>query len=572
MLESTSNFAAIREWKEAGAELSNSLSKYLDLCSSLKTTSLQEGVRALDLANRVDSVLRTLHAKLDQQLALSRAALSRTRNELISPLHHLPEELLSEIFMNIVFGDDVWEDPDGFGPCSMEGSLSAMRQHLYRLLHVCSTWRNVILARDIFWSTVGTYRVWASSHGSFLSRTNVNLHIRKSEGVNLHLVVALPLAEDFELDGLREHASQFRTINIESEYNGPSSSVKNVIDIFLKNRPSSLSELSISHVTSESYATHILPEEMHIVHYNSSDWVSFLAIVKSLSVLRIKGATLSWRHMAFSNRLVELRLQTITIGHDSEFAVFLGVLSSAPELRDIKLISVVTLSDQATPWRTIPGQQHVILPKLKSLLLEDLYFNTLESLFRWLVLGSCQLTLYLTDHSRETASSNSEPEPVDIENLYSLLRTITVATLVLSESQLLRNMLHGLLESMPTLKNLKMHLWECDPIGRDALKWPGPQATWSELADGVSFPKLEQLYLSSLRMGDDNDEVLKEVVASHSIQKMVLGDLIYREEGGVIVHKRLDGNEAICVWLRSNVPDFLNLLGTTRSCSPLTLE
>ncbi|CAE6474340.1 unnamed protein product [Rhizoctonia solani] len=449
-------FPAIRQWEAAGATLSDALNKYLNLCSSLKTTSLQEGSHPLDLACRVEAALGTLCPKLDQQLALSRATLSRTRNELVPPLHHLPEEVISEVFMNVVFGDYVWEHPDDSSPLSMEDSLTAMRQHLYRLLRVCSTWRNILLTRDVFWSTVGTYNLvtWDHFYGSSTAGY-VDLPIQEAKGADLRLVLSLPLPSDFRLDALKVHASRFRTINISAGTKVQPSSIKDTIDIFLKNTPSLLSELSIYHERPGIRDHFVLSEDEHIIPHSSSDWTRFLQIVKSLSVLRIRTVAFSWRHMVFSNRLVELRLQRIKIGHDSEFSGFLNALSSAPELRDLKLISAVTFRDEGVPLGIIQEKQHIMLPKLESLLLEDLYLNTLELLSQWLVAGSCRLSFYLTGCSTRMALSDGSESFRSIEQLCSILRSILVDTLMISTRMRFLG-LHDLLKLMPTLKSLKV--------------------------------------------------------------------------------------------------------------------
>ncbi|KAH7339437.1 hypothetical protein B0J17DRAFT_627540 [Rhizoctonia solani] len=547
-------YAAIERWKQVGAELSDTHRKYLDLCRSLKAASLQQGSHPLDLASHIDSTLGSLHTEIDQHLALSRTALARTRNELVSPLHRLPEELQSQIFLNVVISSDIWHDLEHDKPRWMEDSLKAMQRCLYNLLHVCSMWRNVILARDVFQPTVGTYGFWrpTSHHPSY-----TDICVSEIQGGNLNLAVALPLPSDFEWDALRRHVRLFRSINILDGIHSPSFALsQELINVFLESMPSQLAELSIYQYTTKEYSQRFMPsEKQHIVRHNSYYWTPFLEIVKSLSVLRISGEAFSLMHMAFSSRLVELRLQNISIGYDSEFSEFLNVLSSAPELRDLKLISLITLHDKPVPWGAIQQQQHIMLPNLQSILLEELYFNTLELLLRWLTPGSCRLTLYLTGHSTEVLLGNSEEETVGIEKLCSLLRPITVDTLALSGDDPPVYTVRSLLESMPTLKSLKIQLWVLDSEGRDALKRPEPQTTSFESNTGV-FPKLEQLHVVRLVVGHEGEKMLeeglKDIVVSHSIQKMVLGD-VYHD---YLNAKGLQGNEPICVWLRTNVPEF----------------
>ncbi|CAE6480509.1 unnamed protein product [Rhizoctonia solani] len=241
--------AEIQRWEE-GVALSDTFSHYLNLSSSLKTAALQGGSRSLHLARRVEAALGTLYPKLDKRIGLLWGILSRIRNEVVNLplLHRLPEEILSEIFTRVVFRN-IWENQDR--PIPMEDSLSEIQQRLRCLLCVCSVWRNILLARDVFWSTVGVYYLIPPTNWN-----RVYLPIRETRGANLHLVLALPLPTGFGCEALEEHASRFRTINISAEYDIKRPSIKDVIDVFLKNRPPLLSELSISHDRLGEYAYH----------------------------------------------------------------------------------------------------------------------------------------------------------------------------------------------------------------------------------------------------------------------------------------------------------------------------
>ncbi|CAE6532300.1 unnamed protein product [Rhizoctonia solani] len=94
---------SITEWEEAGTSLANALSRYLNLCTSLGTNSLQEGARANDLVARIDSKLESLHVSMEQQVAQARSALSKTLNDIASPVHCLPEEILTKIFAYVIY-------------------------------------------------------------------------------------------------------------------------------------------------------------------------------------------------------------------------------------------------------------------------------------------------------------------------------------------------------------------------------------------------------------------------------------------------------------------------------------
>ncbi|CAE6481314.1 unnamed protein product, partial [Rhizoctonia solani] len=86
-----------------GTSLANALSRYLNLCTSLGTNSLQEGARANDLVARIDSKLESLHVSMEQQTAQTRSALSKTLNDIAPPVRCLPEEILAKIFACVIY-------------------------------------------------------------------------------------------------------------------------------------------------------------------------------------------------------------------------------------------------------------------------------------------------------------------------------------------------------------------------------------------------------------------------------------------------------------------------------------
>ncbi|KDN34821.1 hypothetical protein RSAG8_12119, partial [Rhizoctonia solani AG-8 WAC10335] len=95
----------IQQWEEAGASLANVLANYLKLSTFMENTCLRitKNNNQGDLAGRIDKSLETLHVTLYQQLNQTRVTLAKTRNRLTSPVYCLPEEILSEIFLNVVF-------------------------------------------------------------------------------------------------------------------------------------------------------------------------------------------------------------------------------------------------------------------------------------------------------------------------------------------------------------------------------------------------------------------------------------------------------------------------------------
>ncbi|KDN44484.1 hypothetical protein RSAG8_05531, partial [Rhizoctonia solani AG-8 WAC10335] len=469
------------------------------------------------------------------------------------------EELLTKIFMDVVFAG-VWrsQGPPDRQPASMEQSLVRMWQRLSTLLAVCSAWKNIVLTHGAFWSTVTMYRTSRCYFGRTMAP---ELSIPRARGSALHL--AGILEAEVQMKKIEEmasyiagHTSQIHTINISA----PVPSMGWLFKVLLElGAYPLLSELSLGQIDCTYDQAGMAPELAHVVQHHSDSWAPFTELLRSLSVLRIAGAGFGWRHMDFSTRLVELQLQQLVIGPSSTLA---RLLNSAPELRNLRIISVVTFPDPNEAKNTIS------LHNLQSLLLENLYFNTLEFLFKSIAPGSHRLKLHLTKRSRkrvlESVLAGLEARVVNMEDLYSILQLVSVNTLVLSytsispigtqEMWLTGLELRGLLKSMPAIKILKMRSWCCDVQAGGALK--RPQST--ELGNGEQFPKFEQLYLSSTVILDEG--IFKDVVASHSPQKMVFGGNLYRQGMMRAMHDgmaRFPGfEENPPDWLRSNVPEF----------------
>ncbi|KDN39037.1 hypothetical protein RSAG8_09073, partial [Rhizoctonia solani AG-8 WAC10335] len=141
----------IVQWEEAGASLVTALTNYTGLCLNLGTNSLREGTDSEDLVSRIDSTLTGVHTAMSHRLSESKSALARTRNKLASPLFHFPEEVVSEIFMNVVFDHS---NPASSRPRSLERDTRMIYRRLYSLLGVCSVWRELVLARGAMWSVI----------------------------------------------------------------------------------------------------------------------------------------------------------------------------------------------------------------------------------------------------------------------------------------------------------------------------------------------------------------------------------------------------------------------------------
>ncbi|CAE6480516.1 unnamed protein product [Rhizoctonia solani] len=547
----------IRQWHEAGSLLSSALSNYLSLCKLLKANSLQEGVHPKDLASHIDSALGTLQVVSIPELNDSLSALSRARNEILSPFSSIPEELLTKIFMDVVFLD-VWrpQNPPNPQPSSMEQSLTKIWRAISTLLAVCSTWRNIVVNHSIFWSTVTIYHASKRHFGRTMA-PEISIP-RAGEGA-LHLTAVLDAgSKPKEVKEMASHiagrTAQLRTINIRA----PMLPMLWLFSALLESGTyPSLSELSLGQIGLMYDQTGMAPELFQVVRHNSDFWAPFTELLRSLSVLRINAASFSWPHMTFSNQLVELHLQQLVVGQNHTLA---GLLNSAPELRRLKIISVLTFHDSSEAGGTI------LLHNLESLLLQDLYFNTLEFLLKSIVPSPQRLELHLTEHSKQIALNGLQMRAARIEDLYSILNLLSVHTLLLSytsisptgtiERWLTDPELRVLLKCMPSIKILKMRGWLCNAETGKTLKRPQSEG----LGDGEFFPKFEEIYMTSTEIFDQ--DALKDIIASHSPRKLVLGGDLYLQGGpdGCALYDgmgKLPGYEENPIgWLRSNVPEF----------------
>ncbi|KAG8704538.1 hypothetical protein FRC11_009784, partial [Ceratobasidium sp. 423] len=326
MFENTSPTATIHQWEEAGIALANALKKYLDLSLSLESNCLVEGTPPRDLATRIDSALESLHVVLDRQVAEARSSLAKTRDRILSPIYRFPEEVLSEIFMNVAFTFD-----RGYPEDIDESRIVEYYRRLYRLLGVCTSWRNAILSRGVFWSIVP---VIYSTAWCLMTERAAKLSLERAQGRPLHFTAFLSYSSyDFLL---AEYASRFRTINIASGTEALEDMQRFLADFLYSQsaEPRSLTQLSLCHKYEPTYYDR-LPVEEDYVHDNSSPEDPFNELTSDLSILRIKGAQFNWDRITFSHRLTELHLQDIMVGYDTSLQNLIEALSSATQLRDL---------------------------------------------------------------------------------------------------------------------------------------------------------------------------------------------------------------------------------------------
>ncbi|CUA77398.1 hypothetical protein RSOLAG22IIIB_12737 [Rhizoctonia solani] len=508
--------SAISKWEDTGDKLANALATYLRSCMFLEIFSSKNAQDSQKLASRIDFSLNTLHTKLSLELAQSRTILARMRNRILSRFHSIPIEILSAIFMNIVYAPS----PDDQTPLPMAKSLKAIFGRLSKLLAVCSFWRNLAVSFKELWSIVpvaisGTDQPTHAVISSILERFQASLPSNRP----LHLAATLP--QDYRLVPLvAGYVPRFTSINIES---CTMNSISKLLGGLLP-QPASheVSELSLHEICNEYQAE--LPTE-GITDYMWNNRRLFLNLVGSLSILRLRSVNIPWESTTFSNKLVELRLQSVILDSNSDLIDVLQALQSAHELQQLKIISVTSFPDESDGNTPVA---EFTFPNLKSLLLEDLDFNVLRTLLASIVPGHHRLTLFLTPKIQHIYELDEEPTEIDIQEIYELLERTTVDTLLLQgdlEDTVWLDYieLREILSSLPALKTLKMNSWWFNKEDLQALE--RPQTTNSD-PQPVNFPNLEKICIfnSTIR----HKKALYCAMNSHSLHFMELGGRIPR--------------------------------------------
>ncbi|CAE6478194.1 unnamed protein product, partial [Rhizoctonia solani] len=444
-------YLTVERWEAASASLMNALNHYTELCIDLGAKALLEGARPENLASRIDSTLAEVHTTMSRQLAESSAALALTRNKLASPISRLPGEIMFKVFMNVVYEHNPTEASGRWGP-SMEQDVKLIYRRLYKLIGVCSAWKGIAVNRGTLWSVIPMFAGRSTSEqGPF------RLSLQRAGCSKLYLAEydGSTSASSDLFDVLGEYGPRFYAINLGVAYHhmiGPA------IDALLRGyAPGSLSELSIYVDETYDMKSRLPKESDYAFPPNHPQQSSFTSMLGELKAFRTRSVPIYWDALAFSTRLTELRIDCITLGYDDEIVPFLHSLSSAPELRDLKIISLVTFRNPASPpSRNIASSAR--FPTLKSLFVQDIYLNTLEFLLPTIALGSHSLTLFLSkrclkikllgedsddddDDDEMDGSRGSEDSdrheiqgrpPVSIDPLCRILEPISIDTLMMS--------------------------------------------------------------------------------------------------------------------------------------------
>ncbi|KAG8682183.1 hypothetical protein FRC11_000156 [Ceratobasidium sp. 423] len=285
----------------------------------------------------------------------------------------------------------------------------------------------------------------------------------------------------------------------------------------------------------------------------------------SLSVLRISGVLFDWNEISPS-RLVEFHVSRIAISGVPAIDSFLNLLASLPELRHLELIGVRVISymdpDQSADIR-------VSFPKLKSLYLEDLYPGVMALFLTSIAPGSYRVTVNLSNTSiwkHQTADiflvntdEMYDSAHADVASMCNSLAPFPIDQLILGihpPTWTTKFGLHTLLKSVPKLKSLVLNNFELHNEFVEALL-PPPASEGNE--GEILFPRFETVEFRSAVL-IDRLERLKDVIAHHPVQCLVLGGVVRVLDVGV-GDSPLEGGEEIVQWLKARVPGFRLIQG-----------
>ncbi|KAG8690950.1 hypothetical protein FRC11_007897 [Ceratobasidium sp. 423] len=320
-------------------------------------------------------------------------------------------------------------------------------------------------------------------------------------------------------------------------------------------KPLALTELSVCQNQDASYYYKLLKEKNYIFARDSPEQVSFENLVLNLSVLRIRGPQFHWSKFTFSHRLTELHLEEILLGYH-DLPHLIGALSSASELRVLKIISIKTFHSAVIG--APPTHAKIHLPNLQDFLVDDVFFNTLDCLLSSIASRSHHLTLLLTDICRYVnlpgIDTDTGLEDISWGALPELLGKVGVKDLLvygdIDDPWMSSSELGDLIKSVaPTLETLWMDSWEFDTAHCSSLAYPS-------LSDGSSSPHLINLHVTRSRIRDA--EAFEDMVISHSesIQRMALGAATRDSTRDPIEWVPCKGHGPLELVLKHSVSDF----------------
>ncbi|KAH7332996.1 hypothetical protein B0J17DRAFT_677156 [Rhizoctonia solani] len=406
----------------------------------------------------------------------------------------------------------------------MARRVQMIDHRLHSLLGVCMLWRNIGLACRALWFVVPVI----DSFDGCPQPLSTDFSLQKAGCKALHLAISLSHGPHRKLMTLIDRLPQFTGINIDQKRHD-AVPLPDILAIIIGHvRPQTLSNLCLEGRNAvdgaEEHRGYFAPGLLLFSNHCLSRFeLYFFQLIKSLSILRVRGVDLDWGRMIFSRSLVVLRIAHISVG-GAGVHYLISPLSSANNLRELELISIRAVIDEDNPRRLA---RKLIFPNLESLHLGDLNFNVMHSYRSTLDLT---IELFTSFHTPDPEYSwGYQTKDNTSDDISELLRTAAVNELRLSmeEGRIWERSitLRDLLKSVPTVKNLILNDSQLDPDTLRALKQPPRPRRWA-YTHGDIFPKLETLEfhcatipssLIALRTG------FEDLLTSHPIKRMIIG-------------------------------------------------
>ncbi|CAE6534728.1 unnamed protein product [Rhizoctonia solani] len=543
----------VKVWEQSTPVLSDDLSSYPDLCISSEEHPRASYTEAYGLAKLIElPSFNDLSAKFTGGPVQSSVALARMSSTVQSHFNALPQEMIAQIFLEVVYCTKPTDKPNPSMLCTLE----AIFLRIKTLLSVCSFWKSIGLSLAALWYFVPI------ADGDFPPpvRCTVSLSLQRAWAARnksrLYLAAILPPRYSPSIlptpDG---RAPQFNAINIEA----PSiSAIVDFLSALVESQvPGTLSELSILRYYIETEQLANRPGSCLIDSFPDAQKELIIDLIGSLSILRVRSVDIRrWDEVTFSNRLTKLHLEAVTIGNYSKLIQLLQALQLAPELHTLKLSTIF-----ASPEPIAPAQ--ITLKKLHSLYLENLDFGVLRLLVNSIAPGSHHLTLYLTPQVSYIRSLQAEAEFVNFLGLTALLQRSRVSTLLLNgfyrELWMCGPHLSNVLESLPTLSAVQFVNCGLTKVHLLALERTARVPGRSEIPRRP-FPNLSRLSLINTVIGDV--DTLKHVVGSHRLELVELSSNVTAVDSD----NEDDPDPSLCCtytdqddivqWLRNAVPQF----------------
>ncbi|CAE6421943.1 unnamed protein product [Rhizoctonia solani] len=454
----------------------------------------------------------------------------------------LPEEVLSEIFINAVYNIS-----DNYVMDVAIHRIASIYQRLHTLLAVCRTWRRVGLGCPTLWTVVP----FADSQTGRQRPLSARLSLERGGRNNLHLAMSAWRFSARRFNALTGHWHRFSVINIWSN-DEDSEDIHKVLPEILKHcPPGSISALSLRRQSGLI--------DMFSCHYPLKKYdPSISRLISSLAVFRTNNFNINWSRITFTHRLIDLELTNMTLYDNSDIEAFLAALSSAKELKELKLVFFIVDFGGTGVTMTRPPSI-VSLPKLELLHLEHLHFNILQFILAAIAPGSYCLTLNpLEETFVDYVAGLHGGDPVSEDNVCTYLGTIKVQKLILwgqrrffwsSKAGLTR-----LLKLLPSVETLVMNYYPTNLDTLGALKRPPGRKP----NKGDGFPVLKRLEMHGAFVEiplADLKPVLKDILESHQIQRMIFGGVFVLDQRAPITEP-LDMNHEVFEWLKGQLPQF----------------